>query len=47
MRKVGELLGGKDGKGQGGAGLVIDYGGDKAYGTSFRVSGRLSVPRAS
>lgn len=41
MRKVGQLLGGKDGKGQG-AGLVIDYGGDKAYGTSFRVGSRAS-----
>lgn len=37
MRKAGELLSNVDGAG-GGAGLVVDYGGDRAYGDSFRVS---------
>jgi hypothetical protein len=34
MRQVGKVLG--SGKG-GGAGLIVDYGGDKVYGDSFRV----------
>lgn len=33
MRKCGELINGPGG----GAGLVVDYGGDRAYGDSFRV----------
>jgi NADH dehydrogenase [ubiquinone] 1 alpha subcomplex assembly factor 7 len=33
MRKVGELI-----SSGGGAGLVVDYGGDRVFGSSFRVS---------
>ena len=35
MRRAGELLGTDGG---GGAGLIVDYGGDRVFGTSFRVS---------
>jgi len=41
-RKVGELLTSKRSKEEGGSiggcGLIIDYGGDRAFGDSFRVS---------
>lgn len=39
MRKVGEVIGAsaQDGKG-GGAGLVVDYGGERPFESSFRVS---------
>ncbi|WWC68354.1 uncharacterized protein I206_102279 [Kwoniella pini CBS 10737] len=33
MRRIGELLG----KGKGGCGVVVDYGGDRSYGQSFRA----------
>ncbi|KAL7423569.1 hypothetical protein Q5752_001149 [Cryptotrichosporon argae] len=36
MRRAGTLLGGSGGSG-GGAGLVVDYGGDRTYGSSFRA----------
>lgn len=39
-RRIGEIIRG----GAGGAGLMIDYGGDRHYGSSFRVS-RRSVLR--
>lgn len=35
MRRIGEVLG-AEGAG-GGAGLVVDYGGDQSFGSSFRV----------
>ena len=40
MRKVGELL---SCEGGGGAGLVVDYGGDRVFGSSFRVSPETGV----
>jgi NADH dehydrogenase [ubiquinone] 1 alpha subcomplex assembly factor 7 len=36
-RRCGELIGAGSG---GGAGLLVDYGGDRAFGDSFRVSRR-------
>jgi NADH dehydrogenase [ubiquinone] 1 alpha subcomplex assembly factor 7 len=37
-RKVGEVLGGNsDGKSPGGCALIVDYGGEKSFGDSFRV----------
>lgn len=44
-RRIGELIK----SGEGGAGLVIDYGGDRHYGSSFRVSRSHSsmIPRTS
>lgn len=45
-RKIGELLASPgESASSGGCGLVIDYGGDKAYGDSFRVSTRARPRR--
>jgi NADH dehydrogenase [ubiquinone] 1 alpha subcomplex assembly factor 7 len=39
---VGEILGGnRNGKTAGGSALVVDYGGEKAFGNSFRVRRHL------
>ena len=50
-RKVGELLtSGKSGEKDapiGGCGLIIDYGGDHAFGDSFRVSSYKFFDRKS
>jgi len=43
MRKVGEVIGSKDGIG--GAGLIIDYGAARSFDSSFRVRSNLHFRR--